>query len=945
MKFAKEIDQELVPEWRVKYFNYKASRDLMTQIFMTPEYVDMLSRREKRKSKPQGQAAFDPASVKVNGPQKSRLRGHTAMHATPATIPEQRPLRPSASPFSGPPGSYGSIFSEPPNTASSDLSSIRLPDPAIDPEQLPPLIPVKEIEPSHGEQFSSTVQTRSKQKANLPSHEEAFRKKAALFRRVLVPAFESPGKSSQDSMFSDLDKKRDDFFAFLDEELRKIESFYRQKEQEATDRLKLLRQQLRLMRDQRTEEVLLAREPRDHATTTHDAFSVLNRPKWTKMISGKTLVGKNSKALLEMRTPAGPRSQDQEDFMSRRDFARRLDSQKVPYRSAKRKLKLAMQEYYRGLELLKAYAYLNRKAFRKINKKYDKAVDARPTLRYMSEKVNKSYFVQSEVIEGHMVVVEDLYARCFERGNRKIAVGKLRGKSKPDDYSPSTFRSGLLVATGAVFSVQGLVHGVQLLKNDPDPTVRIRVAYLLQLYAGFFLIVFHSLLFCLDCAIWSQTKINYTFVFEYDARHVLDWRQLLEFPSCFFFLLGVFIWSNFSWINDMFIYWPVVLISVTIVILFFPAKILYHQSRKWWAYSNWRLLLAGMYPVEFRDFFLGDMYCSQTYSMGNIASFFCLYGTGWGNPDICNSSHSRLLGFLTTLPSIWRSFQCLRRYYDTRNAFPHLVNLGKYALGILYYMNLSLYRINKATHYQVLFILFAFLNSTYCFVWDVAMDWSLCDPHAQHPFLRDILVFRPVWVYYAAMCLDVVIRFNWILFAILVNDIQHSAVLSFYIAFSEIWRRGMWTVFRVENEHCANVHMYRALRDVPLPYDIPLHDPIPGDEISLDGQLQPQGRSTTAVSIDMEYGAGQEWSPATVNHRSPAGRKMSRVGTLMATAHSQDFQRRKQLDPVSGAAGDPESQSAEETTDDDTESPSVHSHRTILDEELPSSAVYRTLTR
>lgn len=60
---------------------------------------------------------------------------------------------------------------------------------------------------------------------------------------------------------------------------------------------------------------------------------------------------------------------------------------------------------------------------------------------------------------------------------------------------------------------------------------------------------------------------------------------------------------------------------------------LYHRSREWWAYSNvsrveitdldhdlickqFRLLLAGLYPVEFRDFFLGDMYCSQTYFMG-----------------------------------------------------------------------------------------------------------------------------------------------------------------------------------------------------------------------------------------------------------------------------------------------------------------------------------------
>jgi hypothetical protein len=30
---------------------------------------------------------------------------------------------------------------------------------------------------------------------------------------------------------------------------------------------------------------------------------------------------------------------------------------------------------------------------------------------------------------------------------------------------------------------------------------------------------------------------------------------------------------------------------------------------------QWRLLFSGFYPVEFRDFFLGDMYCSLTYMM------------------------------------------------------------------------------------------------------------------------------------------------------------------------------------------------------------------------------------------------------------------------------------------------------------------------------------------
>lgn len=155
----------------------------------------------------------------------------------------------------------------------------------------------------------------------------------------------------------------------------------------------------------------------------------------------------------------------------------------VSYRSAKRKLKHALQEFYRGIELLKGYAYLNRTAFRKINKKYDKAVSARPPLRYMAERVNRAAFVQSEVIESLMVAVEDLYARYFERGNRKIAASKLRHTiKKSGDYSPSTFRAGLLLMGGLLFAIQALVYATQHLVNA-EPTVRVWTSYLMQVRA------------------------------------------------------------------------------------------------------------------------------------------------------------------------------------------------------------------------------------------------------------------------------------------------------------------------------------------------------------------------------------------------------------------------------------------------------------------------------
>jgi hypothetical protein len=197
------------------------------------------------------------------------------------------------------------------------------------------------------------------------------------------------------------------------------------------------------------------------------------------------------------------------------------------------------------------------------------------------------------------------------------------------------------------------------------------------------------------------------------------------------------------------------------------------------------------------------MFCSLTYALGNIELFFCLYAVDWNNPTQCNSSHSRLLGFFTALPGIWRALQCLRRYADTRSLFPHMANFGKYMCTILYYMSLSLWRHNKNHKLRILFIFWATINAVYCSVWDIVMDWSLMDPYAKHPFLRNTLGFKYAWWYYAAIVIDPVLRFNWIFYAIYGHDVQHSTKVAFLVALSEVLRRGMWQLFRVENEHCT----------------------------------------------------------------------------------------------------------------------------------------------
>ncbi|RAK81016.1 SPX and EXS domain-containing protein [Aspergillus fijiensis CBS 313.89] len=824
---------------------------------------------------------------------------------------ERQPLRAPGSRFSGVVGTYGSIVATPPSqqAASSDVASLRLPDPAIDPKEVEFSSPEREDDTddhrpespspilSRYDSLRPATPARSRRSPSTPQPAAGgikdykrntgagpSNRRGSLLQRVLsYQDWNAPEKrDTTDTSTSEIAKRQDEFFAFLDGELAKIDSFYQMKEQEAAERLKVLRSQLHIMRDQRTQEVLGKTKNGGIKKDNAQANGFGGFAKIKDAFPGRHF-GKNSKALAELATPVG-QAQDLPNTITRRDFARRPEESnnaEVPYRSAKRKLKHALQEFYRGVELLKAYAYLNRTAFRKINKKYDKVVNAHPPMRYLSEKVNKAWFVQSEVTEHLLSAAEDLYARYFERGNRKIAASKLRHTvNKAGDYSPNTFRSGLLLMAGILFAAQALVYASRNLDND-DSDVKLNTSYLLQL------------------------------------------------PSFFLFILGLFMWLNFMMINDAYIYWPVVLIGVTVIVLFLPVRTLYHHSRKWWAYSNWRLLLAGLYPVEFRDFFLGDMYCSQTYAMGNIELFFCLYAKHWSDPQQCNSSHSRLLGFFTCLPGIWRALQCLRRYADTRNAFPHLLNFGKYMFTVLYYCTLSLYRIDKVSSFEAPFITFALLNAVYCSVWDLAMDWSLGNPHAKNPMLREVLAFRKPWVYYVGMVIDVVVRFNWIFYAIFRKDIQHSAVLSFAVALSEVGRRGVWTIFRVENEHCTNVLLFRASRDVPLPYEVPKPQ-APSAQPEEAMQLQDHQPLAPVPTI----GDAEQGTPPTpgLSVRSPRG--LARVGTLLAAAHAQDFQRKRRPGELHSASITREGlDTPEDSTDEEEGSrPSSEGGNVIVEE-------------
>ena len=73
----------------------------------------------------------------------------------------------------------------------------------------------------------------------------------------------------------------------------------------------------------------------------------------------------------------------------------------VEYRVARRRLKQAILEFYRGMELLREYRLLNRTGLTKILKKFDKSARRKISEEY-DEKLKALHFEKSDELENLM---------------------------------------------------------------------------------------------------------------------------------------------------------------------------------------------------------------------------------------------------------------------------------------------------------------------------------------------------------------------------------------------------------------------------------------------------------------------------------------------------------------------------------------------------------------
>lgn len=143
-------------------------------------------------------------------------------------------------------------------------------------------------------------------------------------------------------------------------------------------------------------------------------------------------------------------------------------------------------------------------------------------------------------------------------------------------------------------------------------------------------------------------------------------------------------------------------------------------------------MTAPFHRVGFADFWLADQLNSLVVVLMDLEYMICFYsfeldwkkhdglisssGKGtWLEPsdatrsspldgtnlrssagrDVCNTYSYGVRAVIQCLPAWFRFIQCLRRYRDTKRAFPHLVNAGKYSTSFFVVTFAALYSTHK----------------------------------------------------------------------------------------------------------------------------------------------------------------------------------------------------------------------------------------------------------
>ncbi|KAF8056809.1 hypothetical protein N665_1267s0011 [Sinapis alba] len=254
---------------------------------------------------------------------------------------------------------------------------------------------------------------------------------------------------------------------------------------------------------------------------------------------------------------------------------------------------------------------------------------------------------------------------------------------------------------------------------------------------------------------------------------------------------------------------PIVLYLSAVIILFIPFDIFYMSSRYYLLWTFWRILFP-VQTVTFSDFFLADILTSLSKVLSDLERSVCrmvhrqVATVAWFEADSVCGSHSAVIPLVLVLPYLFRLFQCIRQYKDSKD-IANIWNAGKYLTAVpVIFLSALKYFIDADTwtySIQPAWILSGLANTFFSFFWDVLRDWDLSVFTRIFKFTKpnvcSHLLYGRRWVYVWVIGSNLILRWTWTYK--LSAHLRNNYITVFIITLLEIYRRFQWAFFRIEN--------------------------------------------------------------------------------------------------------------------------------------------------
>ncbi|KAK6929743.1 SPX domain [Dillenia turbinata] len=681
--------------------------------------------------------------------------------------------------------------------------------------------------------------------------------------------YETELKSELVQFFSEEDEVRM-FFERLDEELNKVNKFYKSKEGECLERGEVLNKQLEILVD--LKQVLSDRHRKNNPfsrtnsgnplgsyppsarnsdysetpselsdsptenTQTDEVIAALERNGVNFINSatrGKTKKGKPKMAMridIPATTPTraitavtsmlwedlvnNPKKEGGGDFINRKKI-----------QCAEKMIRSAFVELYRGLGLLKTYSSLNMVAFTKILKKFDKVSNQQASTTYL-RAVKRSYFVSSDKVIRLMDEVESIFTKHFANNDRKKAMKFLRPQQNKDSHMVTFFVGLFTGCFVTLFSVYAILAHLSGMFKPGSGSSYMEIIY--PVFSMFALLSLHLFMYGCNLFMWKSTRINYNFIFEFSPNTCLKYRDaFLICTSMMTAVVGAMVMHLVLRANNFLPHQvdtiPGILLVLFVALLICPFNIFYRPTRYCFLRVIRNIVFSPFYKVLMVDFFMADQLTSQIpllRHMEKTACYFLATSFVKHRYETCHSgkTYRELVYVISFLPYYWRAMQCARRWFDEGDV-NHLANLGKYVSAMVAAgARLTLIR-QPTTFWMLVAVATSVIATVYQLYWDFVKDWGFFNPKSKNPFLRDDLILKNKSIYYVSIVLNLVLRVAWVEAVIKFNvPTIESRLLDFFMASLEVIRRGHWNFYRLENEHLNNCGKFRAVKAVPLPF-------------------------------------------------------------------------------------------------------------------------------